>query len=156
MTPVFQTIINSCTGDCLRAAMASILDMRIEDVPNFAEEEGHKSTEASELTPCQRWLESIGLQELEFFLHDVSRNTYDHFCSIACMLANSGPVYALASLPSQSFSDCSHAVVIKINGYKKEPWVEVAHDPNPFSSPYNLREVQFRSVSFIVKHLPEK
>lgn len=37
MTPVDQTVFDDGKGDCLRACIASILDLPITDLPNFAE-----------------------------------------------------------------------------------------------------------------------
>ena len=37
MRPVYQQIISSNNGDCLRACVASILELEIEHVPNFME-----------------------------------------------------------------------------------------------------------------------
>lgn len=37
MKKVFQTITDSGHGNCMQAAMASIFDMELEDVPNFIE-----------------------------------------------------------------------------------------------------------------------
>lgn len=35
MIPVYQTVFNGVTGDCLAAAIASIFELRLTDVPNF-------------------------------------------------------------------------------------------------------------------------
>lgn len=37
MKPVYQTISNSINGNCLAAMVASILELSIEEVPNFVE-----------------------------------------------------------------------------------------------------------------------
>lgn len=37
MTPVFQTIISGTNGNCMQAAIASLLDLPLESVPNFKE-----------------------------------------------------------------------------------------------------------------------
>ena len=155
MTPVFQTIVDDKHGDCLRAAFASILDLPLEEVPNFSweYEEDHRGSDVP--GPQQKWLTDRGLYELELWMNDVSEDTYNHLCAIACSTANLGPVYALGCLPSQRYPDKSHAVVIRINGYKKTPWVEVVHDPNAMNAPYDLNKVRFRSISFIIKHFED-
>lgn len=35
MTPVFQTIFDQNQGNCMQACVASIFDLKLEDVPNF-------------------------------------------------------------------------------------------------------------------------
>ena len=40
MKPVKQTILNGTRGNCLAACMASIYDLRLEDVPNFVLQKG--------------------------------------------------------------------------------------------------------------------
>ena len=37
MTPVFQTIVDKDHGNCMQAAIASLFDLKLEDVPNFKE-----------------------------------------------------------------------------------------------------------------------
>lgn len=39
MIKVFQTIINAGHGNCMQAAMASLFELKLEEVPNFKEEE---------------------------------------------------------------------------------------------------------------------
>lgn len=41
MKPVEQTIMGEPHGDCLRACVASILELPIEQVPNFQQEDGN-------------------------------------------------------------------------------------------------------------------
>ena len=40
MTPVYQTIISGTEGNCMQAAIASLLDMKLEEVPDF-KKSGH-------------------------------------------------------------------------------------------------------------------
>ena len=154
MTPVYQTIVDPGIGDCLRAAYASILDLPIESVPNFAEMHGFSPKTADVACPSQEWLADLGYMECELYLQDLTEDMYDMMCAMVCMTANLGPVYALGSLPSQRFGDVSHAVVLRINGFNSTPWVEVAHDPNPDNEPYDLSETKLRSISFISLRMP--
>lgn len=41
MTPVFQTIISGTNGNCMQAALASLLDLQLDEVPDF-KQSGHK------------------------------------------------------------------------------------------------------------------
>lgn len=42
MKPVYQTIYEPPLGNCLQAGVASILELTLEEVPNFAEVQGPK------------------------------------------------------------------------------------------------------------------
>lgn len=53
MTPVDQTIFGAPEGNCLPACIASILDLRIEDVPHFGADDW--------LDTLERWLAPRGL-----------------------------------------------------------------------------------------------
>ncbi len=61
MIPVQQTILNSVNGDCLRACIASILDLPIEAVPNFMDEPGDGWRDA-----FSKFLAQFDLQALDF------------------------------------------------------------------------------------------
>ena len=37
MRPVYQTIISNVNGDCMRACVATITGIPIEEIPNFSE-----------------------------------------------------------------------------------------------------------------------
>lgn len=41
MKPVYQTILTAPGGDCFRACVASILELRLDDVPNIQNSDNH-------------------------------------------------------------------------------------------------------------------
>lgn len=58
MKPVLQTILDDGIGNCMAACIASLLELQIEDVPNFVAEE--KPGDCW-LAICNRWLAQRGL-----------------------------------------------------------------------------------------------
>lgn len=54
MKPIFQTILNQPLGNCLQAAIASLLELSLEEVPNFA-----KATDMN--VAADEFLEPLGL-----------------------------------------------------------------------------------------------
>lgn len=58
MIPVNQTITDKGRGDCFRAAVASVLDLEILQVPHFILFEGHKWHMV-----FLRFIESLGWEE---------------------------------------------------------------------------------------------
>lgn len=127
MTPVFQTIVDHGEGDCLRACIASILDLGIDDVPNFRAGLKH-----GDPTPdrSREWLAGRNLRRLRIPMLDQN-------LPYLCEGADSGPYLVLATVQSQMFENTHHCVVCRINGFSKEkPWIEIVHDPNPNNQPY--------------------
>ena len=110
MKPVFQTMTHDNRGDCHRAAVASIFDLEIEQVPHFR------------LFDDDTWgdvfyffLWSIGYE----LMGTAYLTTEDR---PHCYADING--YYLATVPSKTFPDKTHAVIINRQGM-------VAHDPNP-------------------------
>lgn len=115
MKPVDQIIFEEGRGDCLRACVASILEVRIDDVPNFAED-------GSFLNGMAVWLEKRGLRSLRI---DWSGDGYDHsqyvsFPGGRCILCGKSP----RSTPEKRKG---HAVVGRANGWG----FLIEHDPHP-------------------------
>lgn len=129
MTPVFQTIISGTEGNCMQAAIASLLDLKLEEVPNF-KESGHL------------WMQDIYkfLWDRGYEYHGSIRNPKD-FGSWGedCMdkIAEKSPGlngYYFGIVYSPSFADFSnfntnahvitHAVIVDAN-------CNIIHDPNP-------------------------
>jgi hypothetical protein len=112
MKPVFQSVIDPDRGDCLRAAIASIFDLELEQVPNF-----RLYGEQAWFKVYWHFLRSLGY---EFFgtayrdrHSDPDRRNY-----------RSIDGFYIASVLSRTFEGRQHAVVINEQGM-------VAHDPNP-------------------------
>lgn len=124
--PVFQTIISNVNGDCERACVATITGIPIEEVPNFADEEVRKQFDLW----LPLWLESRGFCLIQP-KQDLGAHDYTY-------LGLNG-MAAIATVPSQMFPDCKHAIVV---GWRDHPEYEgalecyVVHDPNPRNAPY--------------------
>ncbi|SRR5260370_10758007 len=128
MKPVFQTVIDSKHGNCLSAALASILELDIDEVPNF---EVHEGDFAARVDAWLRprgfaWMRTIeprlirgpGLQDVgrlpdtgaEFVRHPMSDN-------VICMATGKSPR-----------GEYCHSVV----GHMVSSFnFEMLHDPHP-------------------------
>lgn len=114
MTPVYQTIISPENGNCMQAALASLFDKELDDVPNFVEYDNWTYK-------CVLWLRDLGYQ-----LAYVNACNLDGKITLKDVLEYDGGVngYFYASVPSQTFPGVTHAVIIDKEG-------NVVHDPNP-------------------------
>lgn len=118
MTPVDQTIVDKGRGDCQRASVATLLDLELEQVPNFR------------LFPDDRWYHVYN-----GFLwgcgYEWTGTGYPDDIKNVATLPNVGG-YVIAAVPSKEFngevSDTGlplvHAVVMDMAGL-------VVHDPQP-------------------------
>lgn len=115
-------------GDCLRACVASIFELPIEQVPHFA------AAEPNWFNAIQRWLRPMGLV----------LDTEHHPPTDQPPRWTMG--WWIASVESENFPGQTHAVVMR--GTMTEygdgdaaSWMDVAHDPspNPRRTPYVFR-----------------
>ena len=70
MKPVDQIVLSGPESDCLRACVASILEMALEEVPNFAEEEDWVGA-------LDRFLQPLGLQHIPLDAGDAGKVAND-------------------------------------------------------------------------------
>lgn len=151
MTPVFQRIVDPERGDCQRAAVASVLDLAYDDVPDLS---GNRQT----LELCD-WLGSRGLCAVhldQWRLKPPSNpdaiggRPWDARELVRYDYA-AGAV-ALASVPSQRFPGRWHAIVVRFTmqpeGYVR---LECVHDPNPGNAPYDMDTTEIRYLTFIMR-----
>ena len=106
MKPVDQTIFGFKKGDCMRACVASIFEMTIDEVPNFMEN-GPKAY-ADNLAA---WCQAAGLKFLDILIEHKELMEYilsDHIIATGASPRN--PEY-------------NHAVICKDG--------KVVHDPHP-------------------------
>jgi hypothetical protein len=131
LKPVFQTIFDADGGNCLSAVIASILELPLEEVPNFAKDNGDDCDKAATAWLKDRGLGciSIGFDSLEWMAGAYFDNLGEY-----CILL--GP---------SNFKDRGHAVVGKVGDKGK---IDVAHDPIPGGTG---ALPGFRWVHFIVK-----
>ena len=112
MIPVYQTIVDEKRGDCMRATIASLFDLRLEQVPDFT-----------------LFDDVLYWRVFHYFVFALG---YDNECNgypdqegsiplCECPTVD-GAIYA--SVQSRTFKSCWHAVLIDSNGV-------VLHDPNP-------------------------
>lgn len=105
MIPVDQTLMHSDTqfGNCFAACIASILELDIEDVPNFSES-------ITWLWEVNDWLKQYGLYYLDFNLYDDMRSEISVY-------------FGYHILTGDSLRGCRHSVVAKAG--------KMIHDPHP-------------------------
>lgn len=137
MTPVDQTLIHDYKGDCFRACMASVLDLKIEDVPNFAS--GTTSTDDFWIE-VRAWLDKMNLTMIAITIEkaetlDRMYFEYNHYV----ILTGVSPRLRPDGSPKY------HAVVGRTKGYG----IEIVHDPHPDRT--GLAPGGYRFVRFIVK-----
>lgn len=108
MTPQHQTVFGDGKGNCFATCIACILDLRVEDVPNFCGDNPEANGEW--LRATNRWLAQYGLRYIEFTYGDW---VVDSHGVPDCHVIVSGP----------GPRGCDHATVW-LNG-------KIAHDPHP-------------------------
>lgn len=148
MTPVFQTIIDPVKGNCMQAAYASILDLPLDEVPNFVAEPD--TSEGNSDTRVLDWLAKQGLSKLRFDFYQKDRGPII-LSSVMHAIEFSNVEHFLLSVPSQKFEKGSHIVVGQMS--KEEYKMEVAHDPNPNNEKYDLNKTPPTSAIIITKLL---
>jgi hypothetical protein len=121
MIPVRQTIVEDGKGDCLRACVCSLLELRIEDVPNFAE--------CGFFDGLDTWLDERGLRFIRFSIPE--SGDFDQRCiwfGSAGYQGNPDHMLAWGQSPRNRADGRprQHIVVAKANGYG----VRMAHDPH--------------------------
>lgn len=132
MKPVTQTIFNAERGDCFAACLASILELELDEVPNFHGENW--------LFRYNRWLKPFNL-----VLYDVTfpKGTNQHPVGYS-ILAGTSPRYAPAL----------HAVVC-LDG-------TIVHDPHPNGEPvldrkcYTIIALRDPALGVTLQKLKEK
>lgn len=67
MKPVYQTIFNATEGNCFSACLASVLELPIEDVPNFC-----ANPSPHWFADVRSWLNPFGLDAVNISVSDLS------------------------------------------------------------------------------------
>lgn len=142
MKPVRQTLFGNKVGNCYPAALASVLEVPLETVPNFCEGDDPYWTER-----CQEWLsQHFGLTLLRYYAKEgrPAQAVYDAAVGTWCML--SGPS------PRGNFD---HTVVGQVQKAPDDPklpgapirHVAFVHDPHPSDDFLkSLKEVEMFGV----------
>lgn len=148
MIKVFQQVICKENGDCWRACIASILEMKSDDVPNFVALAGKRFGEDPHALALE-WLRERGVALLECH----GRDPKDAFNWR--MLPG---VFCILSVPSQKFpKECTHAVVGQWREHPENPdctQIVIVHDPNPGNKPYPV-DVKINGITYLVPMRPK-
>lgn len=123
MKKVFQTIVDPEHGNCEQAVIASLLELPLEEVPNFIEQ--RKSGEFHQT--LIGWLYSKGYSPTTV---GKDRHGSEKLKEIAKFDGGFNG-YFYASVISQTFENIYHAVIVDID-------LNIVHDPNPNQNALNL------------------
>ena len=132
---VQQTIKGTEGGDCLRACVASILELPIEAVPNFGGE-----------PPFDQWMKRL-IQWLNERRLGVGYSKIDDLhvaLTGPCILGIRTKEHERLGRPPE----WSHAVVGVCRWYLGDPTFDIVHDPLPEPS----EPVEYRDVMWIVRN----
>jgi len=116
MKPIFQTIVDKDHGNCEQAVIASLLELELNDVPNFIEHQ-----EKSWFTSVVGFLHSKGFDACCI---NRRRNESTEFLQRVARFDKGYKGCFYASVSSQTFKDVKHAVIVDEN-------LKIIHDPNP-------------------------
>lgn len=107
MKPIYQTIVDIKSGDCIRACVASILELPIDAVPNFIR------FSTSWHNVLKYFLLSLG--------YDWYGTGFPHSHKIKEYTIKG---FVIGSVASKTFKDTTHSIVVNSKGL-------CVHDPNP-------------------------
>jgi len=123
MTKVFQTIVSKDNGNCMQAVIASLFDKPLNQVPNFIEFGDQW------FSKMRGYYSIYGYEPV--FSHDMTK-----YCGVSLkeIAKYDGGIdgYFYGSVPSQTFEDIVHAVVVDTD-------LNIVHDPNPNQKALNLK-----------------
>lgn len=116
MNKVFQTIVKQGSGDCARAAMASLFETELDEMPRFFPDQ-------KQSWEIMKYFQSKGYDPTYYNGRYNGKVVTPPIEEIA---KYDGGIngYFYASVPSQTFEGGSHAVIVDIE-------LNIVHDPNP-------------------------
>lgn len=119
MKKVDQTKFEKGEGNCMQAAIASLLELDLKDVPNFIKYHGKKNTSPED--EMWKFMNKHG-----YDMNDIDIKIGDKPVSALDVTEIDGGVngFFYAVVPSQTHPKTNHAVIID-----KE--LNIVHDPNP-------------------------
>ena len=123
MIPVYQKIVSRGYGDCMRATIASLLELPLEAVPHFLAFTLNED--------CNSWMRNM----VSFWRangYNMAGSGYPKRVWPDGYLQEQTPLrfedsfngFFYTVVPSKNFRNISHAVIMDMNGY-------CAHDPSP-------------------------
>lgn len=118
MKKVYQSIVDAKNGDCTRAVIASLLDADLEMVPHF--NRWNEIRGGSWFEVLVHFMRGVGWQyeNVEYIVNAARQG------ELQFPLSGSINGYFYASVPSATFENTSHGVVMNTYGL-------VVHDVNP-------------------------
>lgn len=124
MKPVMQTSTDRDTGDCLRACMASLMDLPLEAVPDLSPAatgpRGKAPSAEDQDELLFEWLDSRRLRGISvYFKNNVPIENV--------RIDDENGEHFLVWGPSKHYGDRNHTVV----AHCRHGQIEVAHDPHP-------------------------
>jgi hypothetical protein len=131
MIKVYQTCVDKDKGDCMRAAVASIFDLQLDEVPNF-----------SEMQDSEAYCAFVHFVISRGYKHPTCLTMYQNgLATMLKALAFDGGVngYFIASINSLTFENVLHAVIVDSN-------LNVVHDPNPNQKAIGINKADILSV----------
>ncbi len=114
MKKVYQTIVDPIKGNCMQAAIASLFELDLEEVPNFIELEDW----------VLKFKDMYKNRGYCYGILNLSERTTKDIIKKALKFDGGVKGYFYASVPSRRFNGCSHAVIIDSD-------LNVIHDPSP-------------------------
>ncbi len=133
MKPVNQRTVHAGRGDCMRAAIASLLEMELEQVPNLV-----------------LWKSGDWFQTLYYFFFANGWQYVDHNPRPKRLFKKySINGYYDASVPSLTLPGRSHSVIVNLNG-------RVVHDPNPNKRWLNKNPLKTGKIKYVFHFVKRK
>lgn len=134
MIPIYQTIISNINGNCMQASIASMFEVKLNEVPNFIEFGDDWYRELCDFFYINGYLVKNRTINLKGMCVKKAYKTISK-----CKTINSA-IYAVVS--SSMFPCSDHAVLINDRGV-------VIHDPNPNKHYTNVDVVNSGDIKYI-------
>lgn len=119
MNKVYQTVVDPGKGNCMQAAIASLFNKELNEVPNFIElgDEWFLSMD--------KYYRDNGYPDVTpFHINRGSKKREVEFVKTVLKHDQGVNGFFYAVVPSQTFKGVTHAVIVDTN-------LNIVHDPNP-------------------------
>lgn len=126
MKKVYQTIVDKDHGNCMQAAIASLLELELEEVPDFNEFSKNGNTDFK--NTLHGFIISYNYDACTI---NRRHNRDTEFLKKVARFDGGVNGYFYASVPSQTYPDRTHAVIVDMD-------LNIVHDPNPNGKALNL------------------
>ena len=138
MKKVYQTIISIENGNCMQAALASLLELPLNKVPHFIETGDKKGTNPN--YEMQKFLKNKGYSYCVWDIKHNGKKIHSMKFTREIMKVDGGiNGFFFASVHSQTFKDVGHAVVVDMK-------LNVVHDPNPNGLSLKLKPKDIQNI----------